>query len=290
MKLDRRRRRDPFELLGVPWTLGVALLVVLPLVLSAALSLFTWDGIGSPTFVGLRGYVDVLTDRDFHRSLTATLAIVGLGVAVRLTLVAGLGILLAHRSRATAAARAAAFVPSVVPDTAYALVWLWLLNPLEGPLAALAANLGADSVPWLLHPGSARLTLALVTALQVGEGYVLVLAARRTLPASAYEAAALDGASPWHALRHITLPLLAPLFALLAVRDLVVSLSTSVAPAQLLTDGGPNRATTTVALYAYEVGFRYLRLGEAAAVGMLVLVFCGLAAALAWATTRRWAT
>jgi len=267
---------------------GVGLLVGLPLVLSVGLSLVRWDGIGEARFVGLSGYGEVGRDPDLRRALVATVVVVGLGVAVRLVLVTGLGVLLARRGRLEATGRVAAFLPSVVPDAAYALVWLWLLNPLEGPLAAGARRLGAGSLPLLLEPGSARVTLALVTSLQLGEGFVLVLAARRALPASAYEAAALDGASPWHVLHRITLPLLAPLLALLAVRDLVVSLSTTVAQARLLTDGGPDRATTTVALYAYEEGFRYLRLGNAAAVGVLVLLSCAGAAALGWAATRRW--
>jgi len=277
-----------FATIGMPWVAGVVLLVGVPLALSIGLSAVSWDGIGDARFVGFGNYRRVLQDPDFAHALVSTCVVVGLGVIVRLALVAGLGILLAYRSVASAAARAAVFAPSVVPDAAYALVWLWLLNPLEGPLAVAASSFGAESLPWLVSPGSARVTLAVVTALQVGEGFVLVLAARRALPTSVYEAASLDGASPWFSLRHITLPLLAPLVALLAVRDLVVSLSTTVAPAQLLTDGGPDRATTTIALYAYEEGFRYLRLGNAAAVGVLVLLVCASASAVAWRLTRRW--
>ncbi len=100
------------------------------------------------------------------------------------------------------------------------------------------------------------------------------VAARQELPAELYALARLEGASPWYVLRTVTLPLMAPVLLLLAVRDVAVTLQASFTATYLLTDGGPDRATLFLPIYVYDVGFEQLRYGYGAA--MTLAMFAAL--------------
>jgi multiple sugar transport system permease protein len=114
--------------------------------------------------------------------------------------------------------------------------------------------------------------IIILSTFTVGEGFIVALAARKELPAELYEAARLEGASPPHILRRITLPLMAPTLTLLAVRDVALTLQVSFTSAYLLTDGGPDRATLFLPLLIYDVAFEQLRYGYGAAMTVAMFV------------------
>jgi multiple sugar transport system permease protein len=222
----------------------------------------------------------VLRDPELHASLRATGWFLLLAVPLRI----GGGLLLAllaeGRGRLAGATRTAVFAPSVVPDPATALVWLWVVNPAYGPLALVI-----DS-PVLIDTWGARLTIVAVAVFGLGEGFLVTLAARRELPEELYDLARVEGAGPLERLRRVTLPLLAPVLLLLAARDVLVSMTAVLVPTLLLTRGGPLDATKTLPLLVYERGFREGDLGEGAALAVLTLGL-GLAAfAVAWLGIR----
>ena len=106
-------------------------------------------------------------------------------------------------------------------------------------------------------------------AFTVGEAFIVALAARQELPAELYAVARLEGASAWFVLRTVTLPLMAPVLALLATRDVAVSLQATFTATYLLTDGGPDRATLFLPIYSFDMGFELLRYGYASAMMLL---------------------
>lgn len=282
--------RHGLGLLALPF-LGAALLLVgLPALLTLGLALTEYDALSSPRFVGFAQFTRLWKDPLFWTALNNSLLFAALTVPARLVLALGLALAL---SRGARAARAAVFLPSVVPDIAYALLWLWLLNPLYGPLASLlrSTELGAG---WLLTPWGARGALVLLTTFQVGELFVVLLAARRELPVELYELAAMEGSSPFHTFRTITLPLLWPTLGLLAARDVVLSLQTTFVPALVITQGGPRYATTFLPLYIYQNGFEYLRLGYASAMTWVMFLVTALMVGVqlwvlsAWRASRSW--
>jgi multiple sugar transport system permease protein len=125
-------------------------------------------------------------------------------------------------------------------------------------------------------------------AFQVGEAFVVALAARRTVPERLYEAAHVEGAGAWFTLRNVTLPVMAPVLGLLALRDVVLALQVNFVPAFLITEGGPAYATTFLPLYVYEAGFRYFRFGYAAAVSVVMFAVTAAILALQYWIYRRW--
>lgn len=274
--------------LGVPYLTGLLLLVVVPTLAAAALAFTDYSGVSAPEWVGTANFERMLDQSAFWQAVGNTGVYVALAVPLRLAMALGLALLLARSTRGVGAARTAAYLPTVIPDVAYALLWLWLLNPLYGPIAAAAGSLGVDAPRWLTDPWAARAAIAVMGAFQVGETFVVLMAWRRSLPGVLYDSAAVDGAGLWYTFRRVTLPLMAPVLVLLGVRDAVAAVQLNFVPTLLVTQGGPRRSTTTLSLYLYESAYRYFRIGYAAAVSMTILLVAAAVVAVQYRLARRY--
>lgn len=266
-----------------PYLSGLLVLVAAPALAAAVFAFTEFSGVQPPRFTGTANITRLLRDGAFWASLGNTLIYVAIAVPVRLAAALAFALLLHRRSVASGMARPIAYLPTVVPDVAYVLLWLWLLNPLYGPLAAAFGFTGLLTDPW-----GARLALPLMGAFQIGEAFVVALAVRRTIPTSVYEAAAVDGARPAFTLRRLTLPLMAPALALLALRDVILSLQVNFVPALLLTDGGPRYATMYLPLFVYRTAFRYFRLGYASTIALSMFVMTAAVLYLQYRMLKRW--
>ena len=280
------RPRSP-AWLAAPFLAGLALLVAVPLAAAVYLAFTDFTGVQAPRWTGLENVRRALGDDGLRRAVTASVVVAALAVPLRLLGVTALALLL-HRRGGAGPARAAVFLPSVIPDVAYALLWLWLLNPLYGPLTLGLTSAGLASPDWLTDPWAARAAVALMLAFQVGEGFVIAVAWRRAIPRSYYEAALVDGAGPWFTMTRLTLPTMAPVLVLLALRDTVLVFGTSFVPAQLVTGGGPQEATVSLPVYVYRAGFQYFRLGYASAVSLGMLALTAAIVAVQYRAARRW--
>jgi multiple sugar transport system permease protein len=273
---------------ALPYVAGLTLLVAVPVAGAVALAFTNFSGVQDPEWIGFANFERLWNQPLFWKSFGNTAAFVAIAVPLRIAAAVGLALLLHRRTAGAGAARAVAYLPTVVPDVAYALLWLWLLNPLYGPIAAAATSLGATAPGWLTEPWAARVAIAVMGAFQVGEAFVVALAARRTVPERLYEAAHVEGAGAWFTLRNVTLPVMAPVLGLLALRDVVLALQVNFVPAFLITEGGPAYATTFLPLYVYEAGFRYFRFGYAAAVSVVMFAVTAAILALQYWIYRRW--
>jgi multiple sugar transport system permease protein len=273
--------------LALPYLLGSSLLVLVPLALAAALAFTDYFGFRAPEFTGADNLVRLAGDDTFWGAVGVSALVAVIVVPLRLLLAVGAALLLARRRGVPAAVgRASAYLPSVIPDAAWALLWLWILNPLYGPLPALLGALGIPDPGFLTTPWGARLGLILVMAFQVGEAFIVALAARTAIPPRLHEAIELEGGSPWFAMTRVTLPLMAPIVLVLAVRDIVV-VQNAFVPALLVTDGGPANATLTAPLLIYRRAFEYGELGYASTLSITLLALTAIAAALPlWLAAR----
>jgi multiple sugar transport system permease protein len=274
--------------LAWPYLAGLALLVALPALLAAGISLTEFSALQPPVFVGVANFARMLDDELFWTSLGNSAVYVAVSVPLRVAAAAGCALLLARRTRPAGALRPLVYLPTAIPEPALALLWLWVLNPLYGPLAGALRALGLGSFDALTDPWSARIALAVLAAFQIGEGFVVALAARRVIPTSLYEAAAVDGARPGQVLRRVTLPLMAPALLLLGGRDVVLGFQTSFVPALLVTEGGPRYATTYLPVYAHRQAFSYFRLGYGAALSVVMFALSAGAVYVLYRLGRRW--
>ena len=223
-----------------------------------------------PEWVGLRNFGRLVASDYVRISLWNTLIFVALAVPLRLLGALGLALLLQRRGRLYGLYRAAVYLPTIIPEVAYALIWLWIFNPQYGPLNMALSWMGFSPPAWLAEPVTARLAIVLMLSFQIGEGFVVLLAGLQNIPRSFYEAARVDGASTWQAFWKITLPLLAPWLLLLTFRDLILSLQNTFTPSFVLTYGGPFYATTFAPLLIYEIAFDFFDFGMAAALLLLI--------------------
>jgi multiple sugar transport system permease protein len=193
--------------------------------------------------------------------------------------------------------RAGVIVPTVVPEIAFGLVFLWLLNPIYGPINTFlnwgagpnSTWLGYPLPQWLTHPNDARAAIIIMSLFTIGEGFVVLLVTRQGLPAELYDLAALEDVTAWGLFRRVTLPLMAPVLVLLLARDTIFSLHATFVPALVVTEGGPPLYSTTyVPLFVYRNAFEYLRYGYAAAATLSMLVITALIVLVQWWIVRRW--
>ncbi len=263
--------------------------MVLPALAILPLALLHFDGVSGARFAGGDNLARLWSDPLFWQSLGNSLKVLVITVPLRLALALGLALLLHRAGPGVGFARAAVLAPGVTPDIAWALIWLFLLNPLYGPVAMLLPLLGYAPEAWLTQAPVARGLLGFMTLWLIGELTIVLIAARQELGSEVYEAARSEGASSWQIFRRVTLPLLMPVLVLLACRDAALSFQTSLTPAMIITKGGPQFGTLLLPLYAYQNGFEYLRFGYAAALllAMFFITVLLIAVQLRW--LRKWA-
>ncbi len=276
-------------LMAAPFVVGVFGLVLLPAVGSLSMALAEWDLVRSPRFVGLANFRELIEDPAFRISLRNSLWYVLTAVPLRLVGALGLALLLHRPGRLRAAGRVTVLIPTVIPDAAYALLWLWILNPLYGPLNLALVAVGLPTPAWFSQPAPTRWAVVLMGLFQLGEGFLIALVARRQVSEELLEIAAISGAGPWGRFIRVTLPLMAPALLLIVARDTILSLQVTFAPALIVTEGGPPPyATTYLPLFAYRNAFEYLRYGYASATTVVMLA---LTASILWLQYRlfvRW--
>jgi len=294
--LDRNDRRHLALMLG-PYLFGLAALVALPGLVTFGLAFFEYDLIRSPRFIGLDNFRELVRDDIFRTALQNSLVFAAIAVPLRLVAALGLALLLHRRFRGAAAHRSAAVLPTVVPDIAYGLLWLWLFNPLYGPInrllewggTAQETIWGYPSPQWLTHPNDARAAIIIMSLFTIGEGFVVLLVMRQAIPRELYELAEVEDADWLFVFWRITLPLMTPVLLLLLARDTILSFQTTFVPALIVTEGGPPPYSTTyVPNFVYTTGFEYLRYGYAAAATLTMFVLTAGIVFIQWRIVRRW--
>jgi multiple sugar transport system permease protein len=256
-----------------PVLLFLGAVIVVPLLHAFWTSLHRTRGVVT-TFVGLGNYQRTLSDEAFWHSLGRSLAFTGASVALHLLLGLLLALLLNELRFARTALRIAFLTPWMVAPAVGATIWLWLLEPQFGVVNWMlkASHLVAAPVAWLGEPGTA---LAAVIAVDVWRGVpfvmLLMLAGLQTIPAEQYEAAGIDGAGSVQRFRFVTWPNLRYLVVVATTLD-VINTIRHYDIIGVMTAGGPAGGTEVLPVLLYNTAFRSNRFGEAAAVGVLLLV------------------
>ncbi len=294
---------------AVPWLLGLIGLTVLPALGSLLMSTLRWDGLSLSRdlqWVGAGNYRTVVTDDPLFRTALANSLIYSL-LATPLTVAASLGaaLLLWRPLRGLAVFRTLFYLPHVLGGVATILIWSWLFNPQFGPInAAIRSVFGLlDPVVRLFSPGGTspwqppnwlycarwcKPALAVMQAWMFGGAMIVFLAALAHVPQRLRDAAAIDGAGPWHRFRNVTLIVLSPAILFNTVTSLVASMQ-AFNQAYLLYDRSQADGLLFYVLYLYRCAFEPpYRMGYASA---LAWVFFTLTVSLVvWAvrSARGW--
>ncbi|HEU0055091.1 MAG TPA: sugar ABC transporter permease [Longimicrobium sp.] len=258
----------------------------LPVAASLLLSFTDFDiyavgDLGNARWVGARNYGRLFDTPLFWQALKNTFyfALVGGPLSISVSLGAAL-LLNAKLVRFKSFFRTIYFAPFVTTLVAVAIVWRYLLHTRYGLLNYALGAVGVGPIDWLGDPRWAMPAIILMTVWKsFGYNMLIFIAGLQAIPEELYEAARIDGASAWQRFRHVTLPQLAPTLVFVTVITMIGFFQLFVEP-YVMTQGGPLRSTTSVVLLMYEEGFRWWRLGNAAAVAFVLFVVI-LAATLA---------
>lgn len=243
---------------------------------------------GGAPLSGLDNLGTVLADPTFVTALVNTAEFTVVSLFFQYTIGLALAVFFSRGFRLAVPLRALFLVPWLLPLIVSASTWAWLLNSEAGAVNALLELLGLHRVHWLTSPDWSLVSV-IIANIWIGIPFNLVLlhSGLVTIPTEVYEAAALDGAGPWQTFRLVTFPMLRPVSAITLLLGLIYTLKVFDI-IWIMTRGGPNGSSTTLATWSYELGFATLlpRFGPSAAVGN-VLILLAVVAGLAYVRSQR---
>ena len=259
----------PYFLVG-PAVLLVFALTVYPTVYVLATSFTDWNLMRTVTKpVGFRNYVDLAGDELAIRALVNTVLFLVGSLALILVLGLALALALNEPVRFRTFFRSTVVLPWALTAVVVGVMWRWMLIPDIGIVNYMLAGLGIN-ISFFLSPAAALATMVLVEVWRsTGYGMILVLAGLQGIEPSLYEAARIDCAGFWRALRHITLPLLVPTLLVATILLSIRSVNLIDIPL-VVTGGGPARMTETLGLYMWKESFSFHHIGYGSAVAIVM--------------------
>ena len=271
-KAIQRDRAAAYGMLA-PFLLFFVLFVLYPLLKNLYYS-FTNYNLGNKTkWIGLSNYRELFTDYWFLESLRNTAVYAVFSVIFLTVLGLFISVLLNQRSRLVKIARTAMIIPHATSMVAVSMIWLYLLDPTTGYVSKLLVALGVGSPPlWLDDPSLALPSLIGINIWKnLGYCMIIYLAGLQGIPPELYEAATVDGAGFLQKHWKITLPQIAPVTFFVFVNNCIEAFKT-FEQVQIMTQGGPVTATTTVVYQIYVRAFNDFRMGYAAAMSVVLFV------------------
>jgi len=277
----RRNLRNGL-LFVAPWIVGFSVFVVYPVGASFYYGLCDYSVLADPVYIGLGNYADLLHDRVFFRALRNTLfyttVFVVLGQAVALML----AILLNMRSRFVRVYRTLLYAPSLVPQIAAAVIWMWMFNTRHGPINEafdavtrwLPASIRPDAPMWFNSQDSAMAGLVFMSLWSLGNVMVIYLAGLQDIPASLYEAADIDGAGAITKTLNVTLPMLSPVMLFNGIMAIIGGLNTFAIPKMVYSTNRYHLGDSInfYVMVLQDEAFNNLRMGYASAMAWILFV------------------
>ncbi len=253
-----------------------AIFVLVPIGYNIYVSFLQTDLMSPSKFVGVKNYINLFKDKTFTGALRNNILMVIGSLIAHLPLALLFGNILFQKIKGSHFFQTVFFLPSVICGVAVGLTWTFVYNSEFGLINKFLEIIGLESLQhvWLADKNLALFCIIIVVMWQfVGYHMVIQIAAMKNIPLSYYEAAEIDGASKWVQFKSITFPLIKPILKIDAVLIITGSLKYYVLVG-VMTGGGPNHATELMSTYMFYQGFRTLKYGYSAAIGVILLVLC----------------
>lgn len=258
-----------------PWLFGFFVLTVGPMIFSFAMSFTNWDMFTKRDFVGLDNYKRLLQDERFLISVKNTFQYTFTSVPINMLLSIGMAYLLSFKLKGMRVYRVLYYLPAVVPAVASCVLFERILST-KGLLNQGLALLGITGPSWLLSKDHVLSSFVILALWGVGGTMVLMLSAMNSVSDEMYESAHLDGATRFQMFRKITIPQITPIIFFNLITGIIGALQTFT-QVYMLTEGGPDYASSMIVPYLYTNAFSYYRMGYASAMAWvlfaIVLVF-----------------
>ncbi|MEU2427224.1 sugar ABC transporter permease [Streptomyces sp. NPDC007851] len=270
---SRRRLLHWLTAMGfqLPALVLFGVLVLLPILFALYASFFRWGGFGMPSdYTGTDNFTRLFQDDVFLGDLWRCLVLVVFSLALQLPFALAMAVLLNQRIRGRAVYRMLFFAPYVLSEAITGVLFGMIFAPGDGLADHLLSDIGLGALggKWFSDPSTVMATLFLVMMWKYfGFHMMLYLAGLQSVPAELTEAATVDGASPWQRFRHVTLPLLAPTLRISVFLSVIGSIQLFDL-VWVITAGGPDHHSETMAVTMFQYGFKRYQVGYASAISV----------------------
>lgn len=267
-----------------PFIIGLFAFLLIPMGMSLYYSLCNYSVLSTPTFAGLKNYVNAFTaDPLFWTSMKVTFFFALVSVPLRLVFALIVALLLQKTSKANAFYRAAYYLPSIIGGSvAVSILWKRMFAT-DGVINQILGT----NYPFLGNTSTAIWTLILLSIWQFGSSMLIFLSALKQIPVSLYEAAEIDGANKVRTFFKITLPLLTPTIFFNLVMQMINGFL-AFTQCYIITQGKPMNSTLFYTVYMYQQSFEFYNTGYGAALAWIMLMVIGTITAILFATKKLW--
>jgi len=274
-----------------PWIFGIIFFTAYPMITSFYQSFTKFNLIDKPEWVGLENFHRMFfEDSDFWLALKNTVWISAISIPLRIAFAMFTAWVLTKPKRGSSIYRTIFFLPSMVPTVAASMVFTYIFNPAYGPINRGLEAIGIKDPPfWFMDPKWSKWGLIILGLWGIGDTMIIYLAGLLDVPKSLYEAASLEGASPWQSFRYVTLPMMTPVIFFSFVTGVIGSFQyftqAYVASGQV---NDYSHAMYFYATHIYFTAFRAYEMGYASALAWVLLVITLICTLIILKTQKRW--
>ena len=287
-RLEGKRAKYGY-IFALPWVLGLLIFYFYPLLSSIFYSFTDFNGIKMQKFVGLSNYQELFKDEVFWISVRNTLFYTVLVVPVGLIFGVSVALLLNMKTKVQGIYRVVAFIPTLVPAVASAIIWQWLLNSQFGLVNYVLYEIGFQNPPaWFGSATWAKPAMAIIAQWSLGTTVLTYLAGLQDVPVQYYEAATIDGAGTFTRFRYITLPLLTPVIFFNLIMSMIGAFQQFVLPMMISPTGQPANMMMFYAMYLYRNAFSYLKMGFANSMAWIMFIIVMAFTLIVYTTSSKW--
>jgi multiple sugar transport system permease protein len=274
-----KRQQRTGWLFVAPATVHLLVFAVVPIAYALYLSLFRWNLLkDTKPFVALQNYSDTLQDQAFWNAMGNSARFAAAAVPLGMIVALLVAVLVAQKLKGVGFFRTLFYIPAVSSGVAVSMLWIYVYLPDTGLINTAGAVFGISSVDFLNKEEWAMWALVFMSVWTgLGPKMIIYVAGLLGIPESLYEAAELDGASPFDRFRNVTLPMLAPTTLFVLVTGTIGAFQLFT-PIYMMTKGGPNDSTNVIGYHIYREAWQKFHAGSAAAQSfVLLIVIAGVA-------------
>ena len=272
----------------IPAFIGLIVLTYVPLLAVCGLSFFQWEGVGTPTFVGLANYIKLFTkDPYFWDSIKVTVYFSLLSVGGSILYSLFVAMLLNRKIPARGFFRAVFYLPYVLPAMAVYIGWSWLYDTNYGLFNYILSFLGIHRIMFIASEQWVVPSLALIAVWLSGNLIVIFLAGLQNVPRVYHEAAEIDGASSFQRFWHVTVPCMTPIIFYNLLMSLITNMQV-ITPALALTQGGPGNSSRFISYVMYTYAFKSMKMSYACAINFVFFIIIAVFTGVLFLTSKSW--
>ncbi len=256
----------------LPAMLVFFLFFIIPIVYMIYLSFHDWNFISPDmNFIGGRNFVNLYGDQRFQQVISNTVAYTVGTVFLTILIALLIALWLNKKGVLHSFAQSSIFSPHIISLVSVSMLWMWLMDDDYGFINQALNTFGISSVGWLTDSKIVIISLIIVSVWKsVGYYTLIFIAGLQSIPKDIYEAAELDNTNRFRKFFKITLPMLSPTIFFVGITSVISSFKV-FETINIMTQGGPANASNTLVYYIYEYGFRFFKIGQASAAGVVLL-------------------